>query len=466
MTLVWDKRVGNLIGRYKPEADIASFRNQYRDAVRDGLASTRIRQSGYDLLLQAREYLESWLAADSPDPADVFRQWRQLYENGRETVPITILESLLRRLPNLDAGVQWEEFILRCSHSKLVQVLLDRHFSSPEKLNELAKTKSSAFYQSAAFDVLIDRKQLGDATSLWVQCAKGTKRPLGLLSANEAIVHCYAAIPGTKGDELIVSLLLNSAEISGRILELLFNHRPEAMRLCRYLISTTPARQKSAKDPDDLLTDWVARCLAEISKGRDPGCTTASLILGSIRLYAFSEQDATTGMLSKDSWDAASDAMAGTARSILKEMEAGTSRRTAPILVVRGDELYSMVQDYLRELPSGNSTGEEAPERALKFERYRGIKQVLEHVLHAMQEPRDEGRLRDALEVAMFNCDVRSLGVEGEQTAFDGRLHETEATGVLPGDPVVVTHSGRQLGDTDDAMVLTRAKVAARESAV
>jgi hypothetical protein len=42
---------------------------------------------------------------------------------------------------------------------------------------------------------------------------------------------------------------------------------------------------------------------------------------------------------------------------------------------------------------------------------------------------------------------------------FDVRIHQPEAAGVVPGDAVIVRHSGRYLGDGEEKLVLVKARV-------
>jgi hypothetical protein len=460
----WEKRLCNLIKKYKPSCDVASFRNDYSEVLVQASGKNKITKADVALLQKARDFVEAWANSTPPDPRTAFNQWQELFHVGKNVVPGSVLECILRRFPQGAAGaVDWEPFLLSCLDSCLIDVLLDRRLVREQDLNRLAHLKPTEFYQSVALDVMVQRAALQDPRPLWDECVRGNPRASGLLAREQVLVHCYAICPGDKENEQMLTFLLDSSQDREKILGLLLGEREPAIRFCRYLVFGHPtigmrAQEWVANGIQDILHIWVSGCESQLEKGTGAETETASLVLGLIRLSLFTlkgEADE-AGKLSEE--------IARTTRkTLLQVLKKGEQDRSsnAPdsALVLLGQELYGAIQEYLRNLHVGTDTGQESQERALRFERFHGSKQVIEQVLLAMGEPLDESGLRDALEVALFNCGVRPLENVGAEVAFDVHLHEAETSGVFPDDPVVVTHSGRCVGDRNDGLVLIKAKV-------
>jgi hypothetical protein len=466
MSEAWEKRLCSLIKKYKSYSDLALFRNDYRDAVSKAIALNKISKTDESHLLQAREYLEAWTSKTPPETLVAFEQWQTLHEAGKDRLPGCVLEGLLRQFPHVNPGVvNWDSFLLSCSNALLVDVLLDRRFVREHDLNRLAQAKPAEFYRSVALDVLVERTALRDPRPLWDECIRGTPRPSGLLTRAEILVHCYAISQGDKENEQMLSFLLDATQDRERVLGLLLRKRQPAFRLCRFLAFGHPTVGMRAQDwvanrIQDVLLSWVGLCEAELEKGSGSEAETASLVLGLIRLSLLTEtDDARPGKTGKLSEETARMTETNILHVLQKGEESRASSNPETAFVVFGKELYRAIQDYLRRLHVGTDTGQESPERALRFERYQGSKQVIEQVLLAMEESLDERGLRDALEVALFNCGVRPLGNVGEEVRFDVHVHEAETPGILPDDLVVVTHSGWCLGNQQDPLVLVKAKV-------
>src|SRR5690242_7272812 len=93
----WEKRVCNLIKNYKPTSNVAAFRNEYGDVVRVAAAEKKIRIEDAELLMRARDFLEEWANSTTPGPPSAFEQWRELYDAGKNTIPGSVWESILKR---------------------------------------------------------------------------------------------------------------------------------------------------------------------------------------------------------------------------------------------------------------------------------------------------------------------------------------------------------------------------------
>jgi hypothetical protein len=459
MPQAWEKRLSALIRKYQPSEE-AAFRNDYRDVV-DQATSNK------DLLFQVRDCLEEWVRTPPPEPQVARQQWEGLYGVAKEHVPTSVLESLLRRFPATQPGtVNWNSFLLRCSDSTLIDVLYRRRLVQDQDLNELAQSNPGEFYRSVALDVLVARDGIQDEPRrlLWEECVGGNQRPSGLLSREQFLVYCFSKRPGDEGNEQLLSFLLRSSRGRSRVLQALLDNKAAALRLCRYMVFEHPiprgwSKRESERGMQDILQSWLTTCEGELGKGRGIRSITAAFIVGLVRLSLLSRgKDSESDRSGKLSEETARVTQA-TLLDLLRQWEENISEDSESPFVVLRSEVCATVAQHLRRLPSRPSLGQDSPERALRFERHLGSKQVLEHVLAALEEPLGENTLRDALEVALFNCGVRPIGEVGEQVQFDAHSHEAEAHGVVLGDSVVITHPGRCLGEGDEQLVLIKAKI-------
>jgi len=459
----WEKRLCNLIKKYKPSADAASFRNQYREAVSE--ASTKGRVDA-GVLLEAREYLEAWVSPSPPESTTAYRQWQKVYEARKSHIPVSILEAFLRRVPATPANtVDWESFMLSCPNASLIDVILDRRLVREQDLNMMVEARPVEFYESVALDVVLQRSSLRNLCPLWDECITGRPRPRGLMSREKVLVHCYSLLPGEEGNESMVSCLVNRSSDREKVLEFILDDHTAAVRLCRHLVfgplSDAPNIDGKPKPIEDVLLAWVSRCEAELESGDESRAATAALVLAMIRLSTLIH---TSEARVKSKQDRLAQAVGrATERATLRvlqkveaDLESGAANTPLSVL---GNELHRAVQEYVRRLRVGTRQWEDSPERALRYERHLGSKRVIQQVLAALDEHLDENCLRDALEVALFNSGVRALGSVNERVSFNTQVHQAEVPGILPGDPVIVTRSGRCLGDDEDRLVLVKTRV-------
>lgn len=457
----WENRLCNLIRKFKSSSDVGSFRNDYRDVIAQSGAS----REKADLLLQARECLEAWLSPTRPEPPVAYEQWQMLYNAraGKDRIPNSVLEALLRRLPAAKHGAQhWEGFLLRCESKRLVYALLNHRLVRRQDLNKLAQKKPAEFYHSVALDVVVEGSGLKVSRPLWDECTQGGLRPPGLLSREQLLVRCYSISPGKRHDDWMLAFLLSHPQDREVLLDMLLGEREAAVRFCRYLAfgrltDSGRGSRKKANRIQELLMTWICKCESVLENEIGARNVVASFVIALIRLSLLAGGKAPVG---SQLAEAAGRTSGEAVRRVLREIEGDRSSSAAgTVLVLVGDELYGWVQDYLRRLPVGRRTGAESPERALRYERYLGIRMSLEQILSAMDEPLEEGQLRDAIEVALFNCGLRPIGVVGKQGVFDPNSHEPETPGVLPGDSVIFTRAGRRLGDEVEGLVLRKARV-------
>jgi hypothetical protein len=460
----WEKRLANLVKKYKETSDVAAFRNDFGNVVQQAQNDRKINTATASLLLEARGILEIWASSTPPSPESAYEQWKRLHDPA--VLPADILESLLRRHPSPKTAAPqcWEQFVVSSSDGRFIDALLDRRVLTEADLNRIAQEKPSDFYQSPALDVLVARRALIDILPIWTELARGTPRPKGLMTRESLLVHCYALSKGGIWNGMMVLALAQPTTARDDVFDSLIRERQAAIRLCEYLTSVGSTGEMHSgegldKEVGVLLLDWVRRCEANLDPKLKSVAETASMILGVIRLALLTEvADSALTWKTKTSEEASQITEKGVVR-VLESLETGTQAAGQDTtFVLRGTEIKRAVQGFLRRLPASTDAADGSPERTMRVERYLGSKQVIDQLLIAMEEASDEGGLRDAIEVALFNCGVRPLAKVGEQVRFNPREHESEAPGVLPAEAVVVTTPGRRLGSLEDGFVLVKAR--------
>lgn len=458
----WVKRLSSLMHKHRPNEKGASFRNDYSAVVSEAIEEDVITKEDGDLLLKARNYLESWVGRKTPEPTEAYRQWLDVYDAGKGRLPSQVLEALLSRFPKSPKGrVDWSPFVLGSNDKRLISLLVTRRLIGAPDLRRIATARPSEFYRSAALDVLIDRK-MPCPRPVWEGFSRGEGRPTSLLKPGDALVRSFAVDRKADATKWLLRFLAESLTARVPVLTSLLENADAAFRLSRYLaiefsalggVKRRPVQDKTA----DVLVDWLAVCWSTLEEGGS-AAGVASVVLGLLRLAAVADKD---GILARTltAVPASSQSIEHAILAVLQQAESDSASSVRNLaLVVRGDEMYRAVQEYLRRLPVG-AAGMNSPERALRLERYLGRKEVIQGLLSALHDVGEEGPLRDAMEVALFNVGVRPYGDSGEETRFDPDAHETKTSGVLPGDRVIVTQSGRRLGGQEDGIVLVRAQV-------
>ncbi|MEX2156698.1 MAG: hypothetical protein WD773_07640 [Gemmatimonadales bacterium] len=458
----WVTRLSTLVKRYAPKTNGAAFRNDFGAILDSAFEQGGITREERDLLLRARSYLESWSSAKRPQASEAYAQWMELYQVGKDSLPTQILTTFLGRFPKT-RGVDWTHFIIGASSKELLSVLLTRHLIHTKDLVSVANERPAEFFRSPGLDLLVELNK-PCPRDVWNALSKGEGRPSGLLNPAEAIARSFAA--DRKKDA--VSWFLGFLADSGRARKSIFRsvlERPEAaLRLAAHISPMQPnPRAKRPKKQADVavpvLTDWLATCQQALEES-GTAATTASVVLGLLELSVVAKTTALPHEVLK-ALSATMERMAE--RTILLalrggEVSGGVGARN-DVVVVRGNDLYRAVQEYLRSLPAGSQGDLESPERSLRFERYKGRREVIEGLLAALERASEQGLLRDAVEAVLFNSGVRSFGAPGEDVSFDVHSHEADVSGMLPGSQAVVTRAGRRLGNEEDGIVLVKARV-------
>ena len=64
-SVAWENRLCNLIKKLKPSADLAAFRNDYRDTLQRASANGHLAKGDVTLLLEARPRVFSWTRSNT-----------------------------------------------------------------------------------------------------------------------------------------------------------------------------------------------------------------------------------------------------------------------------------------------------------------------------------------------------------------------------------------------------------------
>lgn len=455
----WERQLSNHIRQYRASKG-PEYRNKYGAIISDAVQAKRITAEESTLLKQVVPVLEAWIGDSPPEPSEALAQWEQIYRAEGARLPDSVLEALLRRFPKAEQGtLNWDAYLLDGAVRWVVDALLDRHLIRSEDFVRLAKAEPDHLYRSAALDVLLER---GTALPrpLWDVLAKAAPRPAGMMPLDEVLLHAHANDRSEDADKRMLAILEAHPEHRASFLSGLLSNQDAALRFVRMLLSgPSSAKKRDAETKSQLLGAWVLLCNDALAAG---GATapTAALIIGQARLAAQAEPKGIQRATLEQATAAAGDGVRLAALRALQRAEHGTAGADSEfVFVLRAEDLYSVLQEYLRTLPVGTSTGQESPERALRYERHVGSKMVLDQVIAALDDVPGETELHDAVEVALFNSGVRPLGRVGERVSFDVHAHRATEAGVFPGDAVVIVEQGRVLGEADNRMVLVKAKV-------
>lgn len=457
-------RIVGLVKKYSPKLNSASFRKDYRDGVSRALATKLINEEGSDLLARARSYLETWASETPPSSAEAWRQWIDLYDAGRDVLPDSLLAAFLGRFPKSAAkDADWGALVFSDADKGLLRLLLTRGFIRAVEFNRMAKSRPAEFYRSAALDLLLERGTPPPRT-VWEALGKGDTRPPGLMTADEALVRSFRVDIRPAAEQWLVSFLSTSDPVRRVVLRNMLRDMAASARLANHLVPTYSRTRKTRGKQKEggstlVLIDWLEIC-AEVLEADGGSAMGAAMVLSLAQLGAIANPTRIApnalAVLSDVTRRVAQPMIVRALRNAELEGEAGAASFA---LMVRGNDLYRAVQEYLRRLPSGAKDNLESPERALRFERYAGRRELVQSLLTAMDAVPGNGPLRDAVEAALFNAGVRTFGALGEEVSYDAHSHQPEASGIMPGNRVVVTRAGRRLGDETDAVVIAKARV-------
>jgi hypothetical protein len=457
------ERIRTLVTGHKAGHQDASFRNDYNSALQDGTRQELFSQEDADLLKHARTLLESWIGHSPPAGGEALTQWLSLYESGKTRLPTSLLEAFLRRVPKVaPREFDWPRLLLGTRDKKLISTLVTQHRVKASELASIAKSNASQFFDSASLDALIDHG-VTVPRAVWTSLSEGTRRPKGLLAADEALARSFASDTKPDACKWLVRFLAERPSLRRGVLRGVLRHSGATNRFVQYLTSAGLSPTGKRKKVDQSLIAAIVGDLLHVCElaidEKTRVAPVASSALGFLQLAATSASEGFDVEALQAIVDTSSRIGQRAIVQALRDAEGkDPSSRDDQVIVVRSDHLYSAVQIYLRNLSSGPDGDMSSPERALRNERYLGRREILQGLLPAFDGATEKSALKDALDAVLYNAGVRPLGNSGQRVIFDFRLHEPETSGILPGDDVVITRAGWALGDVENAVILTKAR--------
>lgn len=454
----WVAQLERRIRKYDP-AESGRFRAELLILTSAEVGEGRMSPEQATSLLPVSTLLAAWTGKVPPKPAASWRQWTEFWGSATEVMPSSVLDAVLAHYPKTGKGdANWEDFVLANGHTRLISTLLTRRFIASTDLIGLAKRQPAAFYRSAALDVLVERGAKCPRP-VWDELARGHDRPTGLLTAEGALVRVFAADASADGPKWLAGFLAASPRLHRVVLTALLTNRVGAFRLATYLVSDgTKKANKKGEEFGAVLAEWLRICASTVGDSSEKA-NVASFILGLSQVVALVDPKGRPARTVTELSAVLNPAAERLALRALEDAEGGGKVEDRTLLV-RGNQLYAAVQQYLKKLPVGVAGELETPERSLRFERYKGRREVIQGLLGALDAATAGDTMRHAVEAVLFNVGVRSYGEIGDVVAFDSHLHDTDSSGVVPGAPVKVVRAGSRFGDGDDGMVLRKAIVA------
>jgi hypothetical protein len=461
-------RVRALMKGHKPGRDDAPFHRDLKAVVAEGVKQNSLDESDAALLFTAVENLEAWSRNTSLTAGEAFVQWLTFYEAAADHFPSSLFEAFLQRLPKkIPSTFDWTPLLVERRDKRLIELLVKGRIVRTADLVRVAKASPAEFYLSPGLDVLLDQRTAAPR-AVWSELAAGHPRGIDVLDASEALAESFAVDRSADASGWLTRFLAeNPAARPGVLRQLLRD--PEAIHtLVRYL---STGALKAAGKKQKAMHEAIAPVASELLVACEQSITeqkrtapTATLILGIFQLAAAASPNA----FSSETRDEIERSAAHVVQPLVVEAlriaeDAEGKSNGAPNvvpLVVRGEQIHAGVQEYLRNLPRGADGDLEPAERALRYERFLGRREVIQGLLSILDDSNESEGLRERMDAVLFNVGVRPLGVSDADTTFDARKHEPVSPGILPGSPVKIVQPGWVLGADDQVVILSKARVA------
>lgn len=439
-------------------------KGEFAVAFEERLASAAAEGAAPETLDRAREvgrYAAAWIDGIPLLADDHWRAAVALRNLRTAGLPAALVEATLARMPaRLAIPADIATQAIMSEHARWwLEFLVARKYLPLPKLLKLAKARPADFYRSVGLDVLVLR-QKSCPRVVWLPLARGVKRPDGLLAGEDAFVRSFLVDTAADASRWFCAFALSVPDGGKAVLTALLRHPAAACRVAAYVGSAIPSEPVAkGRKAGAVLPNLAEALLAHAYETpgephKEVAVQVADLlqVLGSIapRGAARAPVDAAARQ--------AGDLAALRTSSALLRAEGDGRDDPDELIVARVEALYRGVQQYLRDLPVAIGGEALEPERVRRLSRYEGQRDVLGHVLSAMDEVPEAGALRDALDAALFSLGVRAIGTVGEMVAMVPELHEPATSGAMPGASVVILRPGRRLG-SGDGHVLVRARV-------
>ena len=455
-------RIRSLIKSYRGGRD-STFDTEYKQILTEGARAGDLSAAEVEALEEMRGYLERWYAEPTTTGNDAIGEWQTLRDRIKSRVPSALVETLLSHLPaSISKSLDRRRLVLELADRNVLGLLIKHKLLKTSDLTRVAKDDPEAFYRSPGLDVLLENRVTAPR-AIWSRLAEWEDRSPGLVSGAEALAESYLADNSADASNWFLSFLAEHPNLRSAVLMQLLRDQPAFERFVRALSNPDFARKgKKRKQTEShietLLPSFVGLCARVIEEGKQ-SAPSARWALGLLTIAALSPA-ASVSPETMEVLEQASATITGPYVIDLLRSSDGKTWTKKLAVVVMSDVLHESIQSYLQHLPSGGADSSTL-ERAARFQRYMGRKEVIQEVLPLLDKKDGVPPTLQELDAALFNVDLRPLGMSDGIDTFASRRHEPLTPGIVPGDQVKIVRSGWQLGEGEDAIVLRKADVAA-----
>jgi hypothetical protein len=454
-------RAANLLKKYDGSPD---HRSAFRDLLEAG-ESEGFSDQELALVEGAYALVGKTLVADQGKLLTLFQEWEE-WQFVEVPPPERLAQAVFDRLPLAELGKKvWDELLLRDVPPWLPRKVLGRRLVSVRQVKSLAKAHPSAFFGSPILDAMLERDS-ACPDQIWDECAKVPHRHEGLLQPHEVLVRCLALDRRKSAVGRFVTILASDMDLCRRALRILSQERDTTTRVLDYLLyppsgSKRKQIKRELEEHRVVLLEWVSVAGDTFQAKESPETEIASLVVAGAAIAALGLSPALAEVLEDGDTETVLEVSRDLVGTALGRWETGGQTSTQIAIGTDANGMYQAVQDHLSRLPRAQEGLDDSPERGARYERFKGRREVLEEILSALEEEPQESPLRDAIEVALFNCGVREVAPPGQDVPFDSAYHRASTGGVLPGDLVRVLTPGRCIGEREERLILRKADVEA-----
>jgi hypothetical protein len=435
-----------VISRAVGTDSVAGFRNEFKSVV-DRAKRESAGEAEIEALLQLRAVVERWIF-DSPPARVALDDWLGLL-GRRDHLSEVALQAAFARFPVEGANeLDWAPLLLNKLDRWVAREVIRRGFVKADILRRIPETDGEALYGSPLLDEILE-----SGVSFYPSLLKEHlqhDRPNGLLAPEVVAVRAFASDGRRNAPDEFVKVVAAVHTRRVAALEELLRHPPHAMRLTGHLVMRLGGRPARTGSAEEVVLHGLIT--AARTHGDRLGAASAAghSVLGVLRC---------SGLITDAQAPDLSEGLRAGALATLRAAEAGASGRTETNswLPLSAMELYEVLQDYLRHLPAGSSSGQESPERRIIAERYAAKVEVLNGVIEALETAGHADSLREELEIALFNLGVRPLGEVGEIVSYDPDVHSAPAGDAMRNDLVRIASPGWIFGDGDHRRIMRKA---------
>lgn len=457
---MWD-RFQALFRSYKPN-DPTGFAADYRTAIYQATKSGALTEEQQLALHRTRKFIESWGRQDKALGDDVLREWLTLRLELANVVPVALIDTLLSKFPKeTKSSITWSIHFGQGIPTDAVESLLEQKVMKTSDIVAYAKQNPGAFFLSPELDVLLEH-ETAPPRRMWDVLSQQSWEMPKLASVASAVARTFAVDKAADAASWLIQILTEHEVLRGPALELVLRNTVSTEKLIRVLVAgpeymTIGPKAAPASSASLLLDALVAAIEANLD-------TTGHL--ESHLVWALGMIGLGTRLPSKvlsPSVNVRVEALLGRVAqaelpSVLRQHDRGLPASES-LIVVQTSHLAEIIRTYLNALPISGNTESSSMDRATRYQRFLGQREVLQEMLMALAADGSDGGLRQALEVSLFNLGVRPIEEIGSTIFFQPSHHEAKEEGVVAGDRVRVVSAGARLGVEANSLVLRKAGV-------